>query len=210
MMGEMPEDPVAQLLDRWRRGDRDDRAWLIALRRPMTRAAWAAIQRVTGGRPRAEDVEEAVFTAFKEFLERDPNRTEKPIGLAVTIATRRGLDVGRKLNRHREFPNTEIVTAEGHDRTALNPEDEVVEAERAEEREKLYRIAFECLKRLSPGQAEVIKATILQDQNLSDWANEQGKSYQAAHKQRTKALTALLGCVTSRLDEHGMGGDQVA
>jgi DNA-directed RNA polymerase specialized sigma24 family protein len=160
---------------------------------------------MTGSRPTSEDVEEAVFTAFKEFLERDPKQVENPIGLAVTIASRRGLDVGRRLNRHLEFPDTDAVTAEGHDRTALDPEDELIEAERAAERERLYQLAVECIEELPRGQAEVVKATLLREQELSDWANNQGKSYQAAHKQRTKALESLLRCVESKQDEAWRG-----
>jgi len=205
MMGEVPDDEVRRLHDLWRRGDRDDRAWLGVLREPMTRAARAAIRRISASRPTSEDVEEAVFAAFKEFLERDPKQVENPIGLAVTISSRRGLDIGRRLNRHLEFPDTDVVAAEGHDRTALDPEDELIEAERAAERERLYRFAVECIKELPRGQAEVVKATLLREQELSDWAHEQGKSYQAAHKQRTKALESLLRCVESKRDDHWRG-----
>jgi DNA-directed RNA polymerase specialized sigma24 family protein len=209
-MGDVPEDAVGRLHDRWRRGDRDDRAWFEVLRGPMTRAASAAIRRMTGHRPDARDVDEAVFTAFKEFLELDSEAISEPVGLAATISYRRGQDAGRRHNRNREFPNTDEVMAESDDRTALDPEAEVLEAERAAEREHVYQLAMECIGDLPQGQAEVVKATILEERDLSDWAHENGKSYQAAHKQRTKALEALRVCVKSKQDERGKGGDDVA
>lgn len=214
VMGEVPENDIRRLHERWRRDDRDDRGWLVVLRGSMTRSARAAIRRMTGEHPNREDVDEAVFAAFREFLGRDPHDIKEPVGLAATISYRRGLDVGRRLNRHREFedlvPDTDTVAAERDDPSDLTPEDEVLEAERAAERERIYEFAAECIDALPPGQAEVIKATVLGEQELSDWANEKGKSYQAAHKQRSKALAALLGCVKAKNGEMREGGDHVA
>jgi DNA-directed RNA polymerase specialized sigma24 family protein len=209
MMGEMPDDELDWLHDRWRRGDRDDRALFVELRGPMRRSAGAAIRRMTGYRPNPDDVDDAVVTAFRELLARDPQEIKTLVGLAARIALRRGQDVGRRLNRAREFPDTEVVEAEADDRTAADPEDEVLAAERAAERERIYVLAVECFAGLRPGQAEVVEATVLRGQGLADWAQQQGKSYQAAHKQRNKALDALLRCVNAKRRDLREGGDHV-
>lgn len=201
-MTDLSEDEVGLLLERWREGDRDDYAWFALLREPMRRAARAGIQRMTGKPPDLRDVDDALAKAFWEFLEKDSKRIHSPLGLAVRIAFRRGQDMGRSINHRKEFPGSdqpEIMNATG---PALDPEEEVVEAE---EKERVLRLARDCLRELSEGQVEVIKATVLGQQNLSDWANETGKSYQAADQQRNRALKALRRCVQSKLDKEGGG-----
>ena len=49
---------------------------------------------------------------------------------------------------------------------------------------------------------------MLRSEELTAWARRQGKSYQAAHKQRAKALAALIRCVNTRRrhDERGRAG----
>jgi DNA-directed RNA polymerase specialized sigma24 family protein len=206
MMGEMPDDELDWLHDRWRRGDRDDRALFVELRGPMRRAANAGIRRMTSSRPNAEDVDEAVLVAFRELLGRDPHEIHTLVGLAARMALRRGQDIGRRLNRRRELPDIDAIGADAHDRAALDPEDELLEAERAADRELLYRLALECVAALVPGQAEVVEATVLRGQELADWAKQKRKSYQAAHKQRSKALHALLRCVNAKRHDLREGG----
>jgi DNA-directed RNA polymerase specialized sigma24 family protein len=204
MMGKVAPDEIEWLHDRWQRGDRDDRALFVELRGPMRRHAAAAIRRMTGARAHPDDVDEALVAAFTELLARDPGEITTLAGFASRIAWRRGQDVGRRRNRAREFPDSDAIAAQADDRTALDPEAELLEAERAAERERLLRVALRCVERLPPGQAEVVEATVLRDQGLSDWAGQQGKSYQAAHKQRGKALAALRRCVNAQEgDGHG-------
>jgi DNA-directed RNA polymerase specialized sigma24 family protein len=143
-----------------------------------------------------------VFEAFRQFLELDPKKIERPVGLAVTIASRRGQDVGRRINRIREFPDMEVVSEEANDPTFLSPEDELIEAERASDREALRRVALERIEQLPPGQAQVLRETILGGQELSDWQITKAKSYEAARKQREKALEALRRWIESK--ERGM------
>jgi hypothetical protein len=72
-----PDEAVDQLLDCWKRGDRDDEAWYRLLSGPMRRGSWQGIQRMTGQPPNDDDVGEVVYNAFKEFLELDPARIPK-------------------------------------------------------------------------------------------------------------------------------------
>jgi DNA-directed RNA polymerase specialized sigma24 family protein len=221
MMGAVALDEPDGLHDRWRRGDRDDRALFLVLRGPMRRAAAGAIRRMTGGSANAEDVDEAVVMAFTELVTHDPDAIATLVGFAARIAWRRGQDVGRRLNRAREHPDSDTVEALGagggiDDRTIPDPEGELLAAERFAERERTFQLAMLCVEQLPPGQAEVVAATVLRGQELAAWAGEQGKSYQAAHKQRAKALRALNRCVEARRrDEHRRDsrrddGDQVS
>lgn len=55
MMRDASDEAVGQLLDRWKRGDRDVSAWNRLLRGPMRRGAWRGIQRMTGQPPNEGD-----------------------------------------------------------------------------------------------------------------------------------------------------------
>lgn len=206
-MRDASEDEVKHLLDRWKRGDRDDSAWYRLLCGPMRRAAWRGIQRMIGRPPNDDDVGEVVHEAFIEFLGCGPRNVRSPVGLAARIAFRRGQDFGRKLNRRLEFPDSDAVVAESERDPPPGPEDEFLEAERAAERERMRTWALECMSGLTAGQAEVVRATILGQQNISDWAHEKGKKYQAADQQRKRALMTLLRCVKAKLETEG--GDHV-
>lgn len=188
----MADDPnleIQRLHDLWRSGTLDDLSWFGVLRGPVTQSARNGIWRMTGKRPRGVDVDEAAFSVFKEFFELDPNLIKSPLGLARTIAFRRGQDVGRRLNQEKEFPtDDEGALGPKLDSKPVNPEDEVVAAEEAAYQVHLQRLAMACLDVLTPGQAEVIRATVLEDEELSDWALTRGKTYQAADQQRASAL----------------------
>lgn len=216
-MEEASDDEVGHLLDRWRQGTRDDAGWFRVLRVPMRRAAWRGIQYMTGHPPSDVDVDEALYEAFTEFIRRDPNTVTSPVGLARAIAFRRGQDLGRSLNKDREFLDSDEINTEDDsspDRPRVifqgsvpGPEDVVLAAEDEEEKEEVLGIARECLEQLPVGQAEVVRATILGQQNISDWAHDQGKSYQAADQQRNRALSALRRCIAEKRQEKG--GDHV-
>lgn len=204
----MPEDE-ADLHERWRQGERDDRALFVLLRDPMRRKASQGIRQMTGTPPNWDDVDEAVIKAFYELLDKDPAQIHGLVGLAARIAYRRGQDRGRALNRERGFQDDDADDTQVADRTA-SPEEDVIEAERAAEAEDVLRVARECIEELPPGQAAVVRATIFQGQQISAWAHENGKSPQAAVKQRAKALKALHNCVESRRTSAGPGGDRLA
>ena len=176
----------------------------------MTRAARRGIQGMTGRPPREDDVDSAVHDAFIEFLDKDPGPITTPIGLAYQVAFRRGQDMGRSLNRRKEFPNSEVVDGDekaGGMRLLIgapaSPEDEVMEAERAADQERWAALARQCVEELPTGQMEVLTATILDQQSLSDWAVEKEKSYQAADQQRNRALKTLERCVKEKLAKGG-------
>jgi DNA-directed RNA polymerase specialized sigma24 family protein len=208
MMVAVALDEPDCLLDRWQGGERDDRALFLVLREPMRRAAAGGIRRMTGMRANADDVDDAVYTAFTELTRRDPAQISTLVGLACQMAWRRGQDLGRRLNRARELPDSDVVEAyAGDQRSASDPEQDLLEAERFAEREHMFRLAMECVGRLPPGQADVVHATVLRSQELTAWAEAQGKSYQAAHKQRAKALQALIRCVTARRRHDEQGGN---
>lgn len=202
---------IQRLHDLWRSGTLDDLVWFGVLRGPVTQSARGGIWRMTGKRPRPVDVDEAAFRALKEFFEQDPNLIKSPLGLAKTIAFRRGQDVGRRLNQEKEFP-TDDDEALGRmlDSKPVDPEAEIVAAEEAARQVHLQRLAMFCLDDLSPGQAEVVRATVLGDEELSDWALTQGKTYQAADQQRDRGLSALKRCVEAKLAAEEEGGDQRA
>src|SRR5690349_20036603 len=139
MVGVALDEPDC-LLDRWQGGERDDRALFAALREPMRRAAAGGIRRMTGERANAEDVDDAVYLAFTELTRRDPAGITPLDGLAARMAWRRGQDIGRRINRAREHPDSELVEAgaamgTGHGpllsaaSSAPDPEEELLDAE---------------------------------------------------------------------------------
>jgi hypothetical protein len=145
MMEAVSEDVAGHLLDRWRGGDQDETGWFRLLRAPMTRAAWGGIQRMTGHPPNDDDVGEVVYKAFREFVALDPTGITSPVGLACRIAFRRGQDMGRALNRRREFPDSDAVAVERDRDPPPTPEDQVLEAERAAGRERMQAFALEAV-----------------------------------------------------------------
>jgi hypothetical protein len=62
-------------------------------------------------------------------------------------------------------------------------------------REVLVGHALDCLATLTDEQRDVVGATIMGHESLSDWALRNGKTHQAASRQRSRALEALHQCV---------------
>lgn len=180
-----------RLLDEWRAGRAQTADLYRALRGPMYRAARQGVRSITAQRPDTQDVEDAVFTAFKELEQKDPATVTSIVGLARRIAYRRGQDRGRAAVRRREqiaqaMEDPTIVEA-----MAVTEQEVAAEAER----ERLYVRATACLDELTPDQADVVRATVMGDEGLSDWAFRNGKSHQAASRQRDRALKALARCI---------------
>lgn len=180
-----------RLLDEWRAGRAQTVDLYRALRGPMYRAARQGVRSITAQRPDTQDVEDAVFTAFKKLEQKDPATVTSIVGLARRIAYRRGQDRGRAAVRRREqiaqaMEDPTIVEA-----MAVTEPEIAAEAER----ERLYVRATACLDELTPDQADVVRATVMGDEGLSDWAFRNGKSHQAASRQRDRALKALARCI---------------
>jgi DNA-directed RNA polymerase specialized sigma24 family protein len=72
--------------------------------------------------------------------------------------------------------------------------------------EVLISHALDCMEVLTEEQRDVVRATIMGHASLSDWALRNGKSHQAASRQRTRALEALHRCVQSKRSPNRGGG----
>lgn len=186
------------LLASWRSGQLTKWDLFLALRDPMRQSARRGIRRVLDERPDENDVDDVLDVAFRELLNWDPDNVTSVVGLAKTIARRRGIDRGRKLYRQREKIaeiGWQLMPRE------VAPDEEVGEAKE----ERLRQVALKCVNHLTQDQAEVIRATVMGDQNLSNWANERGTSHQAASRMRARAIRALDKCVKSKMENDKEG-----
>lgn len=108
-----------RLLDDWRGGRAQTADLYAALRSPMYRAARQGVVSITSQRPDPQDVEDAVFTAFKELEQKDPTTVTSIVGLARRIAYRRGQDRGRAAVRRREQIERALACASRQSRQVL-------------------------------------------------------------------------------------------
>lgn len=180
-----------RLLDDWRAGRAQTADLYAALRRPMYQAARQGVVSITAQHPDDQDVEDAVFTAFKELEQKDPTTVTSIVGLARRIAYRRGQDRGRAAVRRREQIDRALEDPAFIEATTVTEQEVALEAAR----ERLYEQAMRCLDELTDDQADVLRATVMGDEGLSDWAFRNGKSHQAASRQRDRALKALARCI---------------
>jgi DNA-directed RNA polymerase specialized sigma24 family protein len=190
------------LLLKWRTGNLDEGELFRLVIERMRHRAERGLRSMLG-RANEDDVDEACFVAFKELLKKDPHQIKSLIGLASSIAFRRGQDVGRAIIRSAEFPDTDRVDLVPNE--DLDPAEELIRAEEFAEHEARLDAMWECFPDLTPGQQSVIQATILGDQSLSDWATQEGKRYQAADQQQKRGLASLERCIALRL--RGGGDD---
>lgn len=181
----------ATLLAGWRAGQLSRESLYLLVRPGMRQRARQGLRGITGSTPTEQDVEEAVFRAFAELEKKDPNTVGSPIGLARAMAYRRGQDVGREVNRDRE--QIRGLMRDPAMRQELEPQDKDIVYEL--EREELAITALDCLQSLTQDQRLVVEQTVIGHENLSDWAQRQGKSHQAAGRQRERALAALRRCI---------------
>ncbi len=186
-----------RLLDDWRRGRAQTADLYRALRGPMYRAARQGVRSITAQRPDPQDVEDAVFTAFKELEQKDPTTVTSVVGLARRVAYRRGQDRGRAAVRRREQIDRAIEDPAFVEAVTVTKREVALEAER----ERLYVRAIACLDELTGDQADVVRATVMGDEGLSDWAFRNGKSHQAASRQRDRALKALARCIERQQED---------
>jgi DNA-directed RNA polymerase specialized sigma24 family protein len=185
------ETDLEALLEDWRGGRADGADLYPALRQAMYQAARQGIGVITSWDPDPQDVEDAVYDAFRELEQQDPVNVVSVVGLARKIAYRRGQDAGRKIVRRREHIRDTLadraVTAEVQFR------DEDVRA--AADQEVLAGDALGCLEALTDEQRDVVRATLMGRESLSDWALRTGKTHQAARRQRGRALESLRRCI---------------
>ena len=178
-----------ELVQRWQTGYGDVRGLYELLRDGMHQAARRGIQRVLAKPPDEHRVQDVVYTAFVELLRGDPAAMTSPVGLARTIAYRRGIDEGRKILRERQ----RISSIDALDLAASLPDRREILA--AAEEEALHQLVARCLETLTTDQRAVVRATVMAGQTLSDWALTAGTSHQAVSRQRSRALEALRRCV---------------
>lgn len=188
-----------RLLDDWRAGRAQTADLYAALRSPMYRAARQGVVSITSQRPDPQDVEDAVFTAFKELEQKDPTTVTSIVGLARRIAYRRGQDRGRAAVRRREQIERAAADPAFIEATTVTEKEIAVEAAS----ERVYAQAMRCLDELTADQAAVVRATVMGDEGLSDWAFRNGKSHQAASRQRDRALKALARCIEQGHEREG-------
>lgn len=179
---------LAELVERWETGYGDVRSLYESLREGMHQNARRGIQRVLAKPPDEHRVSDVVYTAFLELLRGDPAAMTSPVGLARTIAYRRGIDEGRRILRERQ----RVASLDVLDLAALPDRREILAA--AEE-EALHQLVATCLEALTGDQRAVVRATVMGGQTLSDWALTVGTTHQAVSRQRSRALEALRRCV---------------
>jgi hypothetical protein len=182
------------VLGAWRQGCVERRDLFAAVRAPMRQAARQGIGSITAAAPDPHRVDDAVTDAFLELERQDPALVRSLVGLARKMAFWRGQDVGRKIIREREGMHKLAV----HLAVTADPQFQDDDVLMAAEQEVLTRGALECLKGLTEEQRDVVRATIMGRETLSDWALRAGKAHQVASRQRTRALEALRRCVQAK------------
>jgi DNA-directed RNA polymerase specialized sigma24 family protein len=180
---------LAELVERWQTGYGDVRGLYESVRDGMHQAARRGIQRVLARPPDEHQVSDVVFTAFVELLRGDPAAMTSPVGLAKTIAYRRGIDAGRRTLRERQ----RISSVDPLDVATTLPDKAEILA--AAEEEALHQLVATCLEFLTKDQRAVVGATVLGNQTLTEWAVNVGTTHQAVSRQRSRALDALRRCV---------------
>ncbi|MGH3904183.1 MAG: RNA polymerase sigma factor [Pseudonocardiaceae bacterium] len=199
---EQVETDDEKLLDAWRQDRVERRDLYLAVCAPMRQAASQGIASLAASRPDPHDVDDAVCDAFIALERQDPANVVSIVGLARKIAYRRGQDTGRKIIRLREQMHELVINLIITDDAQFQDDD--VSAAAAQE--LLIGHALDCMEALTEEQRDVVRATIMGYESLSDWALRAGKTHQAASRQRTRALEALLRCVKSKGSPNRGGG----
>jgi DNA-directed RNA polymerase specialized sigma24 family protein len=190
-----------QLLLQWRQGQLDALVLYAAVRGPMYQSARRGISSITSSDPDPHDVEEAVHDAFLQLQDKDPADVSTVIGLARMIALRRGQDIGRRVVHERE--EIHGLLANPLALVAVEFRDQDVYA--AEEDERMLAMAMGCVERLTAEQRDLVVRTIMEQEQLSDWALRKGTSHQAASRQRTRAIEAIKRCIASKRSRQTTG-----
>jgi RNA polymerase sigma factor (sigma-70 family) len=188
-------DDSERMLEASQAGREQRTALYEAVTDTMHQGARRGIAAITARPPNEDDVGDVVYEAFCEFEKMDPNELRALRGMAHHLAFQRGRDRGRAIIRQREK-----INKLSEDRALVGElEFREVDVQIAQRREVLARTAIECLEALPADQQSVVAATVMESMSLSDWALREGKSHQAASRQRTRALESLRRCVSGEL-----------
>jgi dihydroorotase-like cyclic amidohydrolase len=182
------------LLLRWREGRLDAFELFAAVRGAMYQGAQRGIRSITSSDPDPHHVEDAVYEAFEQLKKKDPADVSSVTGLAKMIALRRGQDIGRGVVRERE--GIKNLLADRVATAVVEFHDDDVRA--AEEDERVVALAEGCFEFLTEEQRDLVVETIMGEELLSDWAFRNGKTHQAASRQRKRAIEAIRRCVESK------------
>lgn len=202
MMEQVGSD-YEELLGAWRRGCVDRAALFAAVRGAMRHKARRGIRSITSDEPDPHVVEDVVYEAFVELERHDPSIVTSVVGLAAVIAYRRAQDAGRKIIREREGMRDMLATFP----VVADPQYHEDDVRAAAEDEIHTRYALECMRNLTAEQRDVVRATIIGNETLSDWALRAGKTHQVASRQRQRAIAALRRCVKSKESRDHEGGN---
>lgn len=187
-------DDVEDLLAAWHARKEAEKLF-VALRNPMRQAARQAIRRILRRDPDEADVDDVLFTAFKEVLEADSEEARRSLlGFAKVVARRRGMDRARSIIREREQIKAQAWELDQRRVTAAD-------ALAAAKRERLLRYAEDCMSGLTAEQRDVIEATVQRQESLSDWVAARGTSYEAGRRLRGRGIAALRRCIEAKRAE---------
>jgi DNA-directed RNA polymerase specialized sigma24 family protein len=192
-------DGPKHVLGQWCAGRANARDLYEVVRAAMDQAARRAIWQMIGERPDPHEVQTAVQNAFQELWAKDPAAIDHLLGLAATIADRRGRDRGRAIIARQK--KTRKLTDKLGDQLGEQFQFAELDAEAVQRRAEQLESTKECLEALPVEQRLVIEQTLLEGMNLSDWAHEHGKSHQAASAQRQRAIEAVKRCVEGKKRE---------
>ena len=156
--------------------------------------------------PTAAELDEVTATAFLELERQDKTRVKSISGMAGSIAYRRAQDLVRKrINATKN--DLSVVDDRAYE---YRTEFADLDAAEAERRFELGDLAAECVQALPPEQRDVVQATVMADESLSDWARQRGKSHQAASRQKERALKAVTRCLAEKTAELARGTEDQA
>lgn len=195
------ETELEALLENWRAGRASRTDLYLAVRAPMRQAARRGIGMITSSDPDTQGIEDVVWDAFLELERQDRATVRSVAGLAWRIAYRRGQDAGRRLIRRREqihLLTDRAVTSE------IEFREEDVHAAACQE--VLLDHLQDCMEALTDEQRDVIRATVMGRENVSNWAVRTSKTHQAASAQRRRAIESLRRCVELKRNRPTTGG----
>jgi DNA-directed RNA polymerase specialized sigma24 family protein len=182
------------LLAQWREDSFQRVATYQLVAGAMRQAARRGLTSITARAADEQQVADVVYNAFVELERQDATAVTSIVGLAKTIAFRRGQDRGRKDNREQRGLRQLLLDPAATAELQYTAADQA----RAAVDEELTRRAIECLAILTDDQRAVIRDTVMGQESLSDWAHRKGKRHQSASRQRERALEALRRCVESK------------
>lgn len=187
------DDELKELIELWQARGTSVHALFDELREPMRQAARGGLRQLLAAAPSEHDVDDAVFTAFKELLRVGPETRTSLVGYAKAVARRRGQDRARVIIRERERVEKNAWQ--------IAPLKVTADEERREaELEATYEMVRDCKESLTAEQREVVEATIERQEALSDWASSRGTSYEAGRRMRGRALKSLGRCIEAKRD----------